>query len=49
MKKSSSSATFVKLVGKALLRARKNAIKAARTAKTPLYVWKNGRVVALKV
>jgi len=43
-----ASETFVKSVGRALRRAAKSARKTARTHGTPIYVWKDGKVVALK-
>ncbi len=39
---------FVAAVGRALRRAAKVARKTARTHGTPIYVWKNGKVVAEK-
>jgi hypothetical protein len=39
---------FAKSVGRALRRAAKSARKTARAHGTPIYVWKNGKVVALK-
>jgi hypothetical protein len=35
-------------VGRALRRAAKNARKTARAYGTPIYIWKNGKVVAQK-
>jgi hypothetical protein len=35
-------------VGRALRRAAKNARKTARAYGTPIYIWKNGKVVAEK-
>ena len=35
-------------VGRALRRAAKTARKTARMYGTPIYVWRNGKVVALK-
>jgi len=45
---SSYSATFAADVGKALRRAAKQARRIARAYGTPIYVSKNGKVVALK-
>jgi hypothetical protein len=39
---------FVTAVGRALRRAAKVARKTARMHGTPIYVWKNGKVVAEK-
>ncbi len=43
-----ASETFAKSVGRALRRAAKSARKTARAHGTPIYVWKDGKVVALK-
>ena len=43
-----TSETLSKSVGRALLRAAKSARKTARTHGTPIYIWQNGKVVALK-
>jgi len=40
--------TFAMVVGRALRRARTVAIKTARAHGTPIYVWRNGKVVAQK-
>ena len=42
------SKSFAMAVGRALRRAAKAARKTARMHGTPIYVWKNGKVVALK-
>jgi len=42
------SRAFATEVGRALRRAARPARKVARTHGTPVYVWKNGRVVAEK-
>lgn len=39
---------FSRSVGRALRRAAKTARKIARTHHTPLHIWRNGKVVALK-
>ncbi len=39
---------FVRTVGHALRRAAKAARKTARAHHTPIYVWRNGKVVAKK-
>jgi len=39
---------FVAAVGRALRRAAKNARKTARAHGTPIYIWKDGKVVAEK-
>jgi len=39
---------FAAKAGRALRRAARVARKTARAYGTPIYVWKNGRVVALK-
>jgi hypothetical protein len=39
---------FVAAVGRALRRAAKVARKTARMHGTPIYIWKNGKVVAEK-
>jgi len=39
---------FAAAVGRALIRAGRAARKTARLHKTPLYFWKNGKVVAEK-
>lgn len=40
--------TFVRSVGRALRRAAKVARKTARIHRTPIYIWKDGKVVAEK-
>jgi hypothetical protein len=40
--------SFVSIVGRALRRAARAARKAAQIHHTPIYVWKDGKVVALK-
>ncbi len=40
--------TFVRAVGRALRRAAKTARKIALAHHTPLYIWRNGKVVAKK-
>jgi len=47
-KKSEDTKTFGELVGRALLRAARNARKTARAYGTPVYVWKDGKIVAEK-
>ena len=42
------SKEFSIAVGRALRRAAKAARRTARAYGTPIYVWKNGKVVALK-
>jgi len=42
------SRTFATEVGRALRRAARTARKIARTHGTPVYVWKDGKVVAEK-
>lgn len=39
---------FVRAVGRALRRAAKTARKTALAYHTPLYIWRNGKVVAKK-
>ena len=39
---------FAQSVGRALRRAAKTARKIARTHHTPLYIWRNGKIVAQK-
>ena len=39
---------FAQSVGRALRRAAKTARKIARAHHTPLYIWRNGKVVATK-
>jgi hypothetical protein len=39
---------FVRAVGRALRRAAKTARKTASAHHTPLYIWRNGKVVAKK-
>ena len=39
---------FAAVVGQALRRAAKDARKTARMYGTPVYVWKNGKIVAEK-
>jgi hypothetical protein len=43
-----TSEEFSAAVGRALRRAAKAARKTARMHGTPIYIWKNGRVVAEK-
>ena len=43
-----NSKEFALAVGRALRRAAKSARKTARAYGTPIYVWQNGKVVALK-
>jgi hypothetical protein len=43
-----TSKEFSAAVGRALRRAAKTARKTARMHGTPIYVWKNGKVVAEK-
>ncbi len=45
---SRSSKEFAAAVGRALRRAAKVARKTARMHGTPIYIWKNGKVVAEK-
>jgi hypothetical protein len=45
---SRSSKEFSAAVGRALRRAAKVARKTARMHGTPIYIWKNGKVVAEK-
>ena len=47
-KKEQDSKEFSAAVGRALRRAAKVARKTARMHGTPIYVWKNGKVVAEK-
>ena len=42
------SKSFAMAVGRALRRAAKAARKTARMHGTPIYIWKNGKVVAEK-
>jgi polysaccharide deacetylase 2 family uncharacterized protein YibQ len=46
--KSLDSKEFSAAVGRALRRAAKTARKTARAHGTPIYIWKNGKVVAEK-
>jgi len=39
---------FARTVGRALRRAAKVARKTAQAHRTPLYIWRNGKVVAKK-
>jgi len=39
---------FARLVGRALRRAGRNARKIARFHGTPIYIWKDGKIVAQK-
>jgi len=51
MKKSKpakDTVTFSRKVGRALERSAKQARRIARAYGTPIYVWENGKVVALK-
>ena len=49
MKKATPEAReFAAKVGRALRRAARAAHKTARMHGTPIYVWKNGKVVSLK-
>jgi len=43
-----TSKTFAIVVGRALRRARMVAVKTARIHGTPIYVWRNGKVIAQK-
>ncbi len=43
-----ASETFSKSVGRALRRAAKSARKTARAHGTPIYIWRDGKVVAQK-
>lgn len=47
-KPASTTATFAAGVGRALRRSAKAARKIARAHGTPVYVWRDGKVVALK-
>jgi hypothetical protein len=47
-KQASKSEEFSKSVGKALRRAAKKARETARMHGTPVYIWKDGKVVAEK-
>lgn len=47
-KEKGTSTPFVRTVGRALRRAAKATRKTARAYGTPIYVWKNGKVVAKK-
>jgi hypothetical protein len=42
------TAAFMRTVGRALRRAAKTARKTALAHHTPLYMWRNGKVVAKK-
>jgi hypothetical protein len=44
----SETRVFVRDVGRALRRAAKVARTTARTHHTPIYIWRNGKVVAKK-
>ncbi len=52
MKKKQRSSTiaedFARAVGRGLRRAAKDARKTARQHGTPIYIWQDGKVVALK-
>jgi len=51
MKKSATTASkndFATQVGKALKRSAKNARALARQYGTPVYIWRDGKVVAIK-
>jgi hypothetical protein len=39
---------FTLSVGRALKRAKKRAYETARLHNTPIYIWKDGKVVAIK-
>jgi hypothetical protein len=43
-----TSKTFAAVVGRALRRARLVAVKTARAHGTPIYIWRDGKVVAQK-
>jgi hypothetical protein len=43
-----SSKAFADQVGKALKRSANNARKLARQYGTPVYIWRDGKVIALK-
>jgi len=43
-----ASAAFAAAVGRALRRSARVARKTARLHGTPIYIWRNGKVVALK-
>lgn len=47
-KRKKDSKSFAMAVGRALRRAAKTARKIARAHGTPIYIWKNGKVVAQK-
>ena len=47
-KPESKTSTFTALVGRALRRSAKKARQIARMHGTPVYVWKDGKVVAEK-
>lgn len=47
-KPESETSTFAALVGRALRRSAKKARQIARMHGTPVYVWKDGKVVAEK-
>jgi hypothetical protein len=47
-KKKSPSSEFAAAVGRALRRSARVARKTARMHGTPIYIWKNGRIVAEK-
>jgi hypothetical protein len=46
--KPAKQTAFSKKVGRALERSAKQARRIARAYGTPIYVWENGKVVALK-
>ena len=46
--RSQKSPNFADIVGKALQRSARVARAVARTYGTPVYVWRDGKVVALK-
>jgi hypothetical protein len=48
MKTSKKKSDLATEVGRALRRAARTARRTARAYGTPIYVWKNGKVVALK-
>jgi hypothetical protein len=47
-KRSSRPDAFSRAVGRALRRAAKRAREVARMHGTPIYIWKDGKVVAIK-
>lgn len=47
-KRAHKPSTFAALVGRALRRSAKKARQTARAYGTPIYVWKDGKIVAEK-